>query len=142
MACRKTIGPQILGQLEQIGKLYAHIATDTGNGRSPVHIVIGKLIDHRFSKPAFMIEHIMRNAQLIADGARIANIAARTTASGPADGFPMVIKLQRDADCFSTCLRGKTGHDRRIHPARHRNNDAAGLGRAIKLKQIDHKTRP
>jgi hypothetical protein len=86
-----------------------------------------------------MIEYIMGNAQLVADSPRIANIAARTTAAGPADGFPMIIKLKRNANGFGTCLRGKTCHDRRIDTARHRNHDAADLGRAIKLKQIDHR---
>jgi len=40
----------------------------------------------------------------------------------------MVVQLQRHADHLGPGLRGKAGDDRRVDPARHRDDDARALG--------------
>ena len=88
-----------------------------------------------------MIEHIMGDAKLIRDGARIANILASATTASALNRTAMIIKLKRDTNRFGPRLRRKCRNHRRINPARHRNHDS--LWRfAIQLKQIIHRRVP
>ena len=88
-----------------------------------------------------MIKNIMGDAQPVADSACIADVLARTATANPVDRRAMIIKLQRDPDGFRPRPRGEGSDDRRVHAARHRDHDAAGLGRTVKLKKVKHRPR-
>ena len=88
-----------------------------------------------------MVKNIVSNAKAIGNRAGIADILARTAASGTLDGTAMIIKLERDPNRFSARLRGKGGHHRRINSARHRDNNALWCIAALQLKQIVHDER-
>ncbi len=141
MASREAISPQIARELEQISEFWPHIAFDAGNGGAPGEIFIGEIVDHRLAKAALVIEHIMRDAQPIAHGARIANVAPGAAAAGAANRLAMIIKLQRDADHFSPGAHRERRHDRAVDPARHGDDDALAARRAVQLKISGHHCR-
>ena len=91
MAGGKAICPKLACQPEQVGKLHAHVAPNARNGCPARHIFIGKMVDDRFAKLAFMIEHIMRDPQFIGNGARVPNILPRAAGTGAFYRAAMVI---------------------------------------------------
>jgi hypothetical protein len=107
MARGQTIGPQIARHRQKVGEFRPHVATDAGDRRAPVQIIIGKAIDHAFTKGRFVIVNIMGNAQTVGHFARIANVIARTACALAFHRFAMVVKLQRDADHLGPAMRGR-----------------------------------
>ncbi len=134
MAGGEAIGAKIAGEREQIGEFRPHIAFDAGNGRASGEIFVGEIVDHRVAKAAFMVEHIMRDAQPIAHRARVANVAARATAARPAHRLAMVVELQRDADRFRPGPRRQRRDHRTVDAARHGDDDPPRRNRAVELK--------
>src|SRR6185369_8505269 len=98
MAGREAIRVQLMGEPEQVGEFRAHIAADAGDGGAAAQIFVGETVDHIGAEARFMVEHIMGNAEPVADGAGIADVAAGAAASGAPDRLAMIIKLERDAD--------------------------------------------
>ena len=124
MASRKAIGTKLACKSEQVSELYAHIAAHAGNWGSSCHIFIREMVDDRFSEPAFMVEHIMRNAKLICYGACIADILTGAACPCPLYSAAMVIKLQGDANRFCARPCGKGRYYRRINATRHSDDDS------------------
>ena len=124
MAGGEAIGAQIARDLEQVGELHAHIALHARYGGAAGHIFVGEVGDHGVAKGAFIIEHIMSDADAVRDRARVAYILARAAAAGAAHRRAMIIELERDADHFRARLRRQRGDDARIHAARHGDDDA------------------
>ena len=82
------------------------------------------MVDDRFAEPALMVEHIMRNAKLVRDGARIADILTGAACPCALYSAAMVIKLQGNTDRFCARPCGKGRYYRRINATRHSNDDS------------------
>jgi hypothetical protein len=134
MASRKAICTKLSRQPEQVSELYAHVAAHAGNWGSPRHIFIREMVDDRFAEPALMVEHIMRNAKLIRDGARIADILTGAARPCALYSAAMVIKLQGDTNRFCARPGGKGRYDRRINATRHSNDDSLAAYVRAQLK--------
>ena len=74
MAGREAIGAEIAGDAEQIGELHPLVAAHARDRRAPGDIIVGEAIDHAVAEAALIIEHIMRDAEPVGDGARIADV--------------------------------------------------------------------
>ena len=109
MAGGKAIRAQLARHAEQIGELGPHIAADAGDRRAPGEIFVGELLDHVFAEGGFMIEHVMRDAQPVSHGARIADVVARAARALAARGGAVIVKLERDADHFRAARMRQRG---------------------------------
>jgi hypothetical protein len=111
----------VLRRPEQVVELDRLVALDAGNRRLTPGISRSKVINHGLAKALRVIEHIVRNADVLRRRPRVLDILART--AGPlALGRPVRrIKLQRDAhDIIARAL------DQR---RRYRTVDTTGHGR-------------
>ena len=117
MASRETVRAEYPCQAEKIREFRTHIAPDAGNRRSPAQIFVGKSVNHIGAEAGFVIEDIMRNAEPIADGAGIANVAAGTAAARPADRLAMIVELERNPDRLGAGGRRERGHYRAVDAA-------------------------
>src|SRR5579875_3304950 len=64
MAGGEKVGAEILHRVEEIGELDLAIAGDAGNRRLAFGIAAGETVDHLFPEALFIIEHVVRNAEL------------------------------------------------------------------------------
>ena len=76
----------------------------------PAH-VIGPLgepltLDHARPEAAFVIEHVMGDAQTVGDGLRVVDVLPGAAAAAALHRFTMIVKLQRDPDDLGAGLRG------------------------------------
>ena len=131
MARRQRIGTEILCCFQQIAEFDGLIAQHAGHRRLAADIAVGEAVDHVLAEPAFVIQHIMRDADLLRDTARIGNIL--TGAARPLALYrrPMIVKLQGDPDDVIALLRQQRGGDGRIDAARHRDDDTGLRHRLI-----------
>ena len=124
MAGGKTVCAQFLCQPEQVGEFHPHIAAHAGDRCASCHIFVSEMVDYRLPEPAFVVEHIMRNTQLVGDCAGIANVLPCATGSYPLHRAAVIVQLKRNANCFCARACGECCNDRRINAARHRDNDS------------------
>ena len=127
MAGRQQIGAEIVGGVEQIGEFHVLIAGDARHRSFARDIGSGERLDHLLAKALLVIEHIMGNAEPRRDVARIVNILSRAARALAVRRFAVVIELHRDADHVVAFGGEQRRRDRRIDPARHRDDDA-GFG--------------
>jgi len=130
MSCGQNICAEITCCVEEIFELDVLVARDTRDRRFACHIRFGEGIDHLVFEAAFIVEHIMGNAQTRSDIARIMNILSRAAGTFAMNGFAMIIKLQGHADDIIAVALEQRGHDRGIDTARH-SNDHARLRRGL-----------
>ena len=57
------LGAQVAGDVQQVAELHRLIAADAGDRRLAAQIGVGELLDHRVAEAAFVVEHIVRDAQ-------------------------------------------------------------------------------
>jgi hypothetical protein len=80
----------------------------------------------------------VRNPDFGCNGARVVNVGAGATGALLPDRFAVIIELQRNADDIIARTLGECRGDRRIHAARHRDNDAGLRGIACNLEIRSH----
>ncbi len=130
MAGREAIGAQLLRETEQVGEFRPHVAADAGNRRAAARILADEIREYVVSEPVHEIEHVVRHSELLAHAARIAR--AVEGAAGPVGHIgAVIVQLHRHADDVAAALdEHRSGH-RRVDAARHRDEDALALLRAV-----------
>ena len=85
-----------------------------------------------------MVEDIMRDAEPVADRARIADVAPRAAAARAPDRLAVIVQLERDADRLRPGRVRQRGDDRTVDPARHRDDDpfARQIGAKLEIHSI------
>src|SRR5207248_11442398 len=109
---------------QQIAKFDALVAADARYRGLAAAIGLDEILDHRGAEARLVIEHVVRDAELGGDAGRVAYILPGAARALFADRRAVIIELQRDADDVEPRLGEKRRRDRRIHPARHRDDDA------------------
>ena len=137
MPGRQCLRAQIARGAEQVAELDGLIAADTGDRGFAAHIGVDEIVDHAFAELAFVVEHIVRNADLLGDIARVMDILPGAARALPLHRLAMVVELQRDPDDVVSRLLKQGRGDGGIHAARHGDDDARIAGRRAKSK-IDH----
>ena len=105
-------GAKFARRRQQVAKFDRPVAFDTGHRRFAGGVAIGKAVDDLLAKPAFVVQHVMRNAKARGDIAGIVDVlpgAARTLAMG---GGAVIVKLQRNADDVVTLRLEQRGRGR------------------------------
>ena len=98
MAGGQRLGAQLARRVHQVGELHPLVAAHAGDRRFAARIGVGEILDHALAEAAFVIEHIMGDA----DASR--RRAWRRRCPAPAQQAPFLagsvsgIELQRDAD--------------------------------------------
>ena len=123
MPGRQRVGPQVARGCQQVAELHPLIAAHAGNGRLAARIGVGKIEHHRVLEPAFVIQHVMGNVQLLGHAPGIVNVLARAAGALALHGSPVVIELQRNAHHVIARLRVQRGGDGAVHPAGHGDNN-------------------
>src|SRR5690606_33210012 len=91
----ETIGAELAGHSQQVGELGPHVAADAGDRRATREVVVGETLDHLVAEGAFVVEHVMREAEPIGYPARVADIVAcAACALAPGSGA-VVVELER-----------------------------------------------
>ncbi len=136
MAGRQRIRPKLAGGRQQIGELDRLVAGDAGDRRLAGDVALGERVDHRLAEPLLVVEHVMGNAERLADTAGILDVLAGTAGAGPVHGRAMIVELQRDAENVIALALQETGDDGRIHPARHRDDDARIFWLPVEIETV------
>src|SRR5262245_61132822 len=138
VAGRKDSSAELASGDQQVVELDRHIAVDAGHRRFAVDVALGEPVDDGFLEAAFVVEHVVRNANALRNAARIVVIlacAARPLAVGRG---PMVIKLQRYPNRVLARGLEQGGRDRRVYAARHGNDDASVCRPAVEIEAVGH----
>ena len=146
VASDQRLRPQVLRGFQQIPELHGLVAADTGNRRLAPRIAVGEIIHNRLGEPALIVEHIVRNTEMVRHRARIIDVLAGTAHPLPGGRLAMVIKLQRHTDGVVAGLRHKAGSDRAVDATGHGHDDTTLRARFCKV-EIKHgrnirRTRP
>ena len=76
MAGGQRLGAKFARRVHQVGELDFLIAADAGNRGFAPGIGVGEILDHIFAEAAFVIEHIMGNAERVGDALGVIDILA------------------------------------------------------------------
>jgi hypothetical protein len=124
---RQNLGAKFTRRIEQIAELDGAIAVDAWHRRLARHVTLRKTVDHRFLEAAFIVEHVVRNADLFGDAARIVNVVTGAAGALAVNGGTMIVELQGHADDIVAFGFQHGRSDRRIDTAGHGNDHARVL---------------
>ena len=130
MAGRQHLTAQLAGSLKQVAELHALVAAHAGNRRLAAQIGIGEIVNDRLAEGALVIQHVMRDAQPVADLAGVVDILPGAARALLLQGHAVIVELQRDADHLIALLMQQRRGDGAVHPARH-GDDHAGILRPL-----------
>ena len=97
MAGRQRLGAEVARGLEKVAELHRPVAGDTGHRRLAARIGVGECIHHIGAEAAFIVEHVVRDAETIGDLAGVLDVLASAAGTLLADGGAVIVELQRDA---------------------------------------------
>src|SRR3984957_7456749 len=124
MAGGQHLGAELARGLEQVAEFDRLIALHALHRRLAGHIARGETVDHRFLEAAFVIEHVMRNAEAGGYGTGIMDVAAGAAGALAVGRCALIVELERDADHVIAGLRQQRRRDRGIDAARHGDDNA------------------
>ena len=124
VAGRKGRRPQVVRDRQKVAELDRAVALDARDRRFAARIAVDEIGDHRVLEAALVVEHVMRDADPVGDVARVVDVLARTAGPLLLRRRPVVVELQRDADHVVAGFLEQGRRHRRIHAARHRDDDA------------------
>ena len=123
---------------QQIAEFDRAITFDTRDRCFALQIGFDEIVDDGIAKAAFIIEHVMRYAQMLGHTTRIVNVLPGAACANAMNGLAMIVKLQRDANDVVTGALHQPRHHGRVDAARHRNDNAMGSGISGKIKRGNH----
>src|SRR5262245_58433603 len=124
--------------LQQIAEFDGAVALDAGDGRLAVRITLGEIVDHGFAEAAFVIQHVMRNADRGRDIAGIVNVAPGAAGALAMGRRTMIVKLQRDADDVVALRLQERSRHRRVDAAGHGDHDTGVFRTAVEVETVAH----
>ncbi|MNV07104.1 hypothetical protein D3C71_975200 [compost metagenome] len=136
MAGRQGIRAQFLRGGKQIGEFYRLVAGHAGDRRFAHGIGFGKGVDHGFTEPRFVIQHVMGDTERFADPARIVDILPGATGAGAVHSRTVVVKLEGNAEDIIALALEDTGHHGRIDATGHGDNDPGIFRPLVKIERI------
>ena len=128
MTGRERGGAELAGGIEEVVELHRLVAGDARHRRLAGDIALGELVDHRLPEALLIVEHVVRNRERFGHAPGVVDVLPGAARALPVGRRAMIVELQRDADDVVAGVLQKPGDDRRIDPARHRDDDA-GSGR-------------
>ena len=98
MAGRQNLRAEVARGFKQVAELDRLVALHARHRRLARHIAFGETVDDRLLEAAFVVEHVMGNADALGDGARVVDVAAGAAGALAVGRGAVVVELQRDAD--------------------------------------------
>ena len=135
MAGGEAVGAKLPRERHQVDELHPLVAQGAWHRSSPGGIFVGELVDHAGAEAAFIIEHIMGDAEPVADGLGVVDILARAARTAALHRFAMIVKLERHPDHLGARTRRHRRDHRRIDPAGHGDDDARLADWALKVEK-------
>ena len=122
------VGAEVAGRSEEIVELDRLVAAHARNRGFAGEVGVGKIVDHRLAKARFVIQHVVRNAEMAGGAAGVSDVTAG--AAGAAGGrlAAVVIELKGNADDIVALFEHERGGDRRIDAAGHRRHRERARG--------------
>ncbi len=112
MAGGQRLGAELARGAQEVAKLHRAIAGDARHGRLAAQVGVGEGVHHLVAEAAFVIEHVMRDAETVGHLAGIADVLAGATGALLADRDAMIVELQCDAHDLVALLLEQRGRDR------------------------------
>jgi hypothetical protein len=138
MAGRETVCTELLRKCDEIDELHALVAARAWHGGATARIFVDETVDYAVPETAFIVEHVMRDAEAVGDLPGVVDILPGATRTCAPDCFPMIVKLECDPYHFRPGLRGERGRDGTVDAARHGNDDSGVACGAAELKIDGH----
>jgi len=138
VAGRKRIGAEIPRRLEKVGELDGLVAGHARDRRLAGNIAVGEAVHDLFLEPAFIVQHVMRNADHFRRTARVVDVDARAAGLGLGNGRAVIVELQCDADDVIPFRLHHGRHDRAVDAAGHGNDDARIFRATGQIKTVSH----
>jgi hypothetical protein len=91
---RQNLSAELARGDQQIVELDRHVAFDARHRRFTVNVALGKTVDDRFLEAAFVVEHVVRDADALGNAPRIVNVLASAAGALAMDRSAVVVKLQ------------------------------------------------
>ena len=123
MAGGEAIGAELAREGDEVGELHPLVAQRARDRRSATRIFVGEAVDHARAEAAFVVEHIMGDAEPVGDLLGVVDVLARAAGARPACRLAMVVELERHPDDLGAGARGERGHDRAVDAAGHGDDD-------------------
>src|SRR5262249_5862529 len=97
-------GAEIARRAQQVPEFDPLVAADARHRRLAPGVTVDKVVDNRGPEAALVIEHIMRNAEVVGDARGIIDVAAGTAGAAAPRSRAMVVQLQTNADNVKPAL--------------------------------------
>ncbi len=112
-----------VGLHDEVAELRERVAANAGNRRASARILADEIVHHVAAESALEIQHVVRNAERVADAPRVVH---RIERAARAIGEVAVVaeELHRRADDVVALLDEERGGDRRVDSAGHRDENA------------------
>ena len=107
----EAIRAQLAREGDQVGELHALIAQRARHRRAPARIFIDEPVDHPCPEAAFVVEHVMGDAEAFGDHLGIVDVLPCAARARSSHRLAMIVKLERDADHLGAGPRGERGRD-------------------------------
>ncbi len=120
---------------QQVAELHGLVTAHTGDRCLAPCIGIGKILNHRIAEGAFVIQHIMGNADPVGDIAGVMDVLPSATGPFFLDRRAMIIQLQRDPHHVIAQFFQQGGGDGGIDAPGH-GNDHARTGGHVECGRV------
>ena len=114
MTCRKCGGAKLARGGQQIAELDRAVALDAGHRRFTRCITVREILDHGLAEAAFIVQHVVRNAEAFSDIAGVMNVLPGAAGPLAMSRGAMIVKLQGDPDDVVALGLQQRGRHRRI----------------------------
>src|SRR5215468_9498821 len=134
----KRSSAEVARGFQQIAELDRAVALDARHRRLAMRVALGEIIDHGLAETAFVVQHVMRNADGSRDIAGVMDVATGATGALAMGRRAMVVELQRDADDIVALRLQQRSRHRRVDAAGHGDHDTGVLGTAFEIETVAH----
>ena len=135
---RKRRSAKFARSRKQIAEFDRAVALDARHRGLAKGVTFGEIVDYRFTEAVLIVQHIMRDADLLGDKARVMDVLPGTAGAFAMGGRAVIVKLQCDADDVVAFRLQKRGRYRRIDAARHGDDNPCILRMAFKVQTVAH----
>ena len=138
---RQHLGAELARGGEQITEFDRLVALDARHRRLARDIARGEAVDHQFLEAAFVIEHVMGNADALGDRPCVMDVLTGAAGAPAVGGRAVVVELQRHPDDIVALGLEQRRSDRRIDAARHGDDHAGRVRPPLDIECIAHRGR-
>ena len=138
MPGRQNLGAQLMRGDQQVVEFDRHVAFHARDRRLAMNVALRKAVDDRLLEAAFVVEHVVRDADALGNASRVVDVLPCATRAFAMDRGAVVVKLQCHPDHVITLRLEQGGRHRGVDTARHGDDDTGVFRPAIKIEAVGH----